>query len=101
MAQRKSPLKATLHDQVEALYLLCFENPDFVKLREPLFREQTVEGSFVDDDVRAAEMIRDKAREQNLPTVMNEKLSIIRKSIQIVERRYNTARQQRLDLAGE
>ena len=58
IAQRKKPQKATLHDQVENLYLGLYQNDEFRRLREPVYREQSVEGDLRDDDARAAMMIR-------------------------------------------
>lgn len=92
LAQRKKPQKATLADQVERCYLSLFSNKEFRKLREAVDRENTVEGSFIDDDVRSAEMIREEAKRQGDTLLAREKLSVLRRAIWIVERRYNATR---------
>lgn len=97
--QRKKPKKATLHDQVEGLYLGLYSNDEFRKLREPVYREQSIEGDLRDDDARAAMMIRDEAKKKGNLMVMREKLAVIRRSILVVESRYNTSRRQRLALS--
>ena len=96
LALRKKPQKATLHDQVEQLYLSLYPNDEFRKLREPVYREQSVEGDLRDDDVRAAMMIREEAKKKGNLMVMKEKLAVIRRSILVVETRYNASRRQRL-----
>lgn len=99
IAQRKKPQKATLHDQVENLYLGLYQNDEFRRLREPVYREQSVEGDLRDDDARAAMMIRDEAKKKGNHMVAKEKLSVIRRSILVVETRYNASRRQRLALS--
>jgi len=99
MAQRKKPQKATLHDRVESLYLGLFANEEFRRLREPVYREQSVEGDLRDDDARAAMMIRDEAKRKGDLMVAKEKLATIRRSILVVETRYNATRRQRLELS--
>lgn len=99
MAQRKKPQKATLHDQVESIYLGLFQNEEFRKLREPVYREQSVEGDLRDDDSRSAMMIRDEAKRKGNLMVAREKLAVIRHSILVVETRYNATRKQRLAMS--
>lgn len=99
IAQRKKPQKATLHDQVENLYLGLYQNDEFRRLREPVYREQSVEGDLRDDDARAAMMIRDEAKKKGNHMVAKEKLAVIRRSILVVETRYNASRRQRLALS--
>jgi hypothetical protein len=101
MAQRKKPQKATLHDRVESLYLGLFQNEEFRRLREPVYREQSVEGDLRDDDARAAMMIRAEALRKGEHMVAKEKLATIRRSILVVETRYNATRRQRLALSEQ
>ena len=99
MAQRKTPQKATLHDQCEQLFLSLWTNEEFRRLREPVYREQAVEGDLRDDDTRAAMMLRDEAKRKGNLMVAKEKLAVLRHSIYVVERRYNVTRSQRLALS--
>lgn len=95
MEWRKKQSKANLHDEVERSYLQLYEDETFRKLREAVYREQCVEGNFVDDDVASAQMLRDFAKREGNAVIMREKLSVIRRSIGIVERRYQATREQR------
>lgn len=99
LAQRNKPQKATLHDRVEAIYLGLYANEEFRRLREPVYREQAVEGDLRDDDARAAMMIREEAKRKGDLMVAKEKLATIRRSILVVETRYNATRRQRLAIS--
>lgn len=99
LAMRKKPQKAALHDRVESIYLALYENEEFRRLREPVYREQSIEGDLRDDDVCAARMVRDEAKRNGDLMVAKEKLAVIRRSIMVVEKRYNATRRQRMELA--
>lgn len=92
---RRSQSKTNLHDEVERLYLVLFDDPEFRCLRDAVYREQCVEGNFIDDDVASASMIRELAKRENNITVTREKLAVIRRSIGVVEKRYEATREQR------
>ena len=95
MEMRRNQSTRSLHDEVERLYLVLYETEDFRNLREAVYREQCVEGNFIDDDVASAQMIRDLAKRENIVVITREKLSVIRHSIGVVERRYEASREQR------
>lgn len=97
LAQRSKPQGVSIHDRVEGLYLGLYANEDFRRLREPVYEEQSMEGRLIDDDVRAAMMLRDEAKKKGDLMVAKEKLATIRRSIAVVERRYNATRKQRLE----
>jgi hypothetical protein len=95
LALRSKPPATTLHDQVEQLYLSLYESEKFRQLRAAVYREQAVEGDLRDDDARSAIMIRDEAIRVKNAMVANEKLAVIRRSINVVEGRYHATRNQR------
>jgi hypothetical protein len=98
--QRRSPPVTTLSDRVESIYLKLYEDPVFKQYRQAIYREDTAEGTFVDDDVMAAQMIKSAASKAGASTtdffVAKEKLSVIRRLLGVVERRYNADRKSRL-----
>lgn len=100
--QRRNPRSVSLSDRVEGIYLRLYEDPVFKQYRSALYREQTAEGSFIDDDVMAAQMIKQAAGKTGSPTtdpvVAREKLSVIRRLLGVVERRYNADRKTRQQL---
>lgn len=97
--QRNRPRSISLSDRVEGIYLRLYEDPVFKQYRSALYREQTAEGSFIDDDVMAAQMIKAAAGKTGAsttdPVVAREKLSVIRRLLAVVERRYNADRKSR------
>jgi len=99
LAQRQKPQRATIHDQVEQIYLALYSNEEFRRLREPVYREQAVEGDLRDDDTRAAMMIREEAKRKGNLMIAKEKLAVLRRSILVVETRYNASRRQRSALS--
>ena len=99
LEMRKSNSQRSLHDEVESLYLSLYEDETFRALRDAVYQEQSAEGRFIDDDVASAAMIRDAAKRKGIAVITREKLSVIRHSIGVVERRYNATRKQRRETA--
>jgi hypothetical protein len=99
ISQRKNPRSISLADRVEAIYLRMYERPEFKQYRDAIYKEDTVEGSFIDDDSQAANVIREEARKLNSPNsdpiVAKQKLSVLRRILGVVERRYNADRKTR------
>lgn len=95
LEMRKKQSRVNLHDEVERSYLALYEDDAFRKLREAVYREQCVEGNFIDDDVASAHMLRDHAKREGNAVIMREKLSTIRRSISVVEKRYQATREMR------
>lgn len=99
MACRKIPPKTTLNDNVERIVLNLWEDVTFQKLIDATYHEQTVEGSIIADDLEAARMIRGfSTQEENAAEfkyVASQKLDTIRKSMNVVLRRYHMSRKER------
>lgn len=92
--------KFSLSDQVEPIYITLFDNANFRALRNAVNKEETVEGSFNDDDSQSADMIRVEARSQGIKKVADASLTEIRHAIGVVERRVpGFARTYRIKLA--
>jgi hypothetical protein len=89
----KAKLKP-LNDQVEEVFELLIENDTFNRYLQAVYDEQAVEGSLAADNIGAAIMIRDKARELGLP-LADEKWATISKALGVVLRRYGLSRKER------
>jgi hypothetical protein len=87
----------TLNDHVEQLHIALYgSNPKYDKLLDAVYDEDAVEGSCVIDGSKAAEMIRELARQDNRnPYVADKKLATIVKALNVVLRRYGISRRQR------
>jgi hypothetical protein len=99
--QRTLKSDPQLNDQVEALM------PEMVK--QQLFRtyingttdDDCVEGSMAIDNAKAAEMIRDYVRKQDVShPLATKKLSVLSKALNVVMKRYNYSRKQRRQMVG-
>lgn len=100
LAQRKTMRSRSLNDDVEDCHLKLYEEPPYRKLFLPIWKEETVEGSFIADDITAAMMIRDFAKKNRLPIASNAKLQAIVRSLGVVCRRYQMDRKTRQGLVG-
>lgn len=100
MNQRKTLRTRTLNDDVEDAFLKLWENPEFKKYFLPIWREETIEGSFIDDEVCAANMLRLFAVENNMPIAKNAKLGALRHSLRVVTKRYGMSRSERQQIVG-
>jgi hypothetical protein len=98
--QRKSLRTRTLNDDVEDIHLRLWQEDEYRRYFQPIWREETIEGSFIDDDACVAQMVRKYAREHNVPIAKNANLASIRHSLQVVARRYGLSRKERQRLVG-
>lgn len=99
--QRKSLRTRTLNDDVEDAFLKLWEREDFKRFFVPIWRSETIEGSFIDDEVCAAHMLRQFAQENHMPLARNAKLDALRHSMRVVARRYGLSRSERQALVGD
>ena len=86
--------RPTINDMVEYHHLKLLPDENYTRLFDAIYNEQAVEGSLVSDDHEAARMIRDSALRDDSP-LGREKLATIVKSLRVVLRRYEMARNQR------
>jgi hypothetical protein len=93
----------TLNDMVEDIHrVLVNEDEKYRAYLRAVYDAHAIEGSLAADNVLAAMIIRDKAKDMNVTDVANEKLAIINLSLNVVLRRYHASRKQRRNMiAGE
>jgi hypothetical protein len=84
-----------INDIVEELYLDLQKDPAFMRLREAQCNEDTQEGTLLDDDTVAALMLRRQAIERRHPDVADLKLSVLRRALNTVERRFGVNKTRR------
>jgi hypothetical protein len=102
LAKRVLVHKRTLNDLVEDILVQLWEDNDFRRYTRAVWDEQAIEGSLAADNIMAATMIRERARENDNNEVANEKLATIAKAMGVVLRRYEESRQERRNrLHGE
>lgn len=93
--QRLLKQERTLNDQVEDIHRMLVEKPDYIAYLKAIYDEQAVEGSLSADNIMAATMIRERARDINDIEVSKEKLATIVKALGVVLRRYGATRKER------
>jgi hypothetical protein len=86
----------TLNDLVEDIHrTLVNESERYRSLLRATYDAHAVEGSLSADNILAAMMIRDKAKDIGSSEVAEEKLAIINLALGVVLRRYKMSRKQR------
>lgn len=80
LAQRRTMAGRTLNDYVEDMHIKLWPNATYQRFLEAVYDEDAVEGSLAVDNIKAAEMIRDLAKEEKVPQVANRKAGNHRKS---------------------
>src|SRR4051794_9995952 len=99
LQHRKITRDRTLNDMVEEMHLLIIDDENYQRLLWAVYDEQAVEGSLSTDNVKAAELIRDKARAMG-SLVQHEKLYTIVKCLGHVLRRYGLSRPERRNMVA-
>jgi hypothetical protein len=91
----------TLNDYVEDVHRALWDSSEkYRDYLEAVYDEDAIEGSLAVDDVFAAMLIRDGA--QNIPgsPVADKNISTIKRSLQVVLRRYHADRKRRKNTVG-
>jgi hypothetical protein len=88
----------TLNDMVEDIHRVLIEDEQYRKYLRAVYDAHAVEGSLAADNVMAAMMIRERAKENNVADIANEKLAIINLALGVVLRRYHASRKQRRNM---
>ena len=93
----------TLNDMVEDIHrVLVNEDEKYRAYLRAVYDAHAIEGSLAADNVLAAMIIRDNAKDTGVSDVANEKLAIINLALNVVLRRYHASRKQRRNMiAGE
>lgn len=100
LAARKKERTRTLNDEVESVYLALAKDEKFRAYIYATYDEQAVEGSLSADNVFAAQMIREKAKEMEIEEVASQKVATISKALGVVARRYGFSRKERRNMLG-
>jgi len=100
-ALRINPKRGSLNDIVERIHRELWNNQEYQKYFWAIWPEETQEGSFFCDDIRAVMMIQEYAKEFNITIPSNSnRLSPLRKSLLVVLKKYEGAtRKSRRELA--
>jgi hypothetical protein len=85
----------SLNDLVEVIHIELIDNDKYIAFITALNDAEAVEGSVLADDISAALMIRDKAKELKIDEVGVADLATIRTALNVVLRRYDMSRNQR------
>jgi hypothetical protein len=96
--QRFLKSQRTINDLVEDAHRALIESDQSNKYRAFLFAvydEQAVEGSLAADNIEAARMIREWAKDSDGNELSHEKLATIAKALGVVLRRYHASRKER------
>jgi hypothetical protein len=100
LAQYKLKRKRSINDLVEEVIVeLWDKNEDFMKYIDACWDSQAIEGSLEDDDMMAAQIIRNYAKENNHPEVAMQKIRTIRLSMKVGLRRFDVDRPTREERA--
>lgn len=105
LEQRKRPIISSINDEMDTVHLSLMDEGDandktslaakYIKLLDAVYNSQAVEGSLTGDDYAAAWMIREYARDNKYPLLMEAKLDTIVHALRVVMNRYNIGRKYR------
>jgi hypothetical protein len=98
--QRFLKQERTLNDMLEDVHrALVDENDQYRSYLRAVWDSHAVEGSLAADNLMAASLLREKAKDMG-NELQNEKLAIIVKVLGIVLRRYHASRKERRNMIG-
>jgi hypothetical protein len=96
IAQRKVMRTRTLNDYVDEIHVkLWGESSVYMRLLDAVDDAGTVEGSTAIDNIKAAECIRDYARNNGIQYVAEQRLRSLVLAMNVVLARYSMTRQER------
>jgi hypothetical protein len=99
--ERHIKAERTLNDLVEDIHrILVNDDAKYRAYLRATYDAHAVEGSLAADNVLAAIIIREKAKEIGSTEVATEKLAIINLALGVVLRRYHASRKQRRNMIG-
>jgi len=91
----------SLNDDVDRIHVVLWEDPIYKGFHEAVFDSDAVEGSLAADNFKAAEMIREYAKEhKDFYYVSKKNLTTLVKSMNVVLRRYHMSRHERAMTVG-
>lgn len=99
--ERHMKSERTLNDLVEDIHrILTNEDAKYRAYLRAVYDAHAVEGSLAADNVMAAMIIRNKAKDIGSNEVAEEKLAVINMALGVVLRRYHASRKQRRNMLG-
>jgi hypothetical protein len=99
--ERHTKAERTLNDLVEDIHrMLVNDNAKYRAYLRAVYDAHAVEGSLAADNILAAMLIREKAKEIGSTEVVEEKLAVINMALGVVLRRYHASRKQRRNMLG-
>ncbi len=102
--RRKIKSTKTLNDWVDDIHITLYgDNEPYTTYLDAVYDEMAVEGSLAIDNAKAAEIIRDYARNDSHPRpyIAKQKLASIVKALNVVLRRYCISRKERAIMIGD
>lgn len=90
--------RRTFNDHVELIHFRLIDDAGYRRYLSADCNAQAIEGSLDTDDIMAAKMIRDKAKEICNLEVGEAQLTAIAKALRVVVRRYRLSRKERREL---
>lgn len=98
-AQRKTALIRTLNDMVDEIHGKLYDHEEYSteyrRLLLAVWDSETVEGSLSADNYKAADMIREYAKDNGYPEIANKNWATIVKALGVVLRRLTLDRNSR------
>ncbi len=88
--------RLTLNDHINAIHSELWEQDEnYMEYLDAVYDSEAVEGSLAADNIKAAEVIREYAKDNGVKAISNKKLATIVKSLNVVLRRYHASRKER------
>jgi hypothetical protein len=101
LAHRRVETRLTINDQVDQIYRqICFQK-EYQRLIFGIYDEQATDGRLEWDDYKAAVFIKNYAKDNGMPEVANESLTVIDRAHQTVLRRWGQSRKMRRNRVGD
>lgn len=100
LAQYKLKRKRSINDLVEEIIVKLWDNDaDFMRYIDAIYDSQAVEGSLVEDDTMAAQLIRNVAKKDGNGAVADQNLHTIKLAMRVGLRRFDVDRPTRFEKA--
>lgn len=100
LAQYKLKRKKNINDLVEAIVVKLWDvDEQFMKYVAAIYDSEAVEGSMVEDDIMAAQLIREMAKKENNHEVARHNLHTIKLAMRVALRRFGVDRPTRFENA--
>lgn len=100
LAGYKLKRKRSINDLVEEIVLKLWEtDQDFMRYVDPIYDSDSVEGTLDDDDLMAAQIIREVAKKEHNHEVASKNLHTIKLAMRVALKRFGVSRGERHDQA--